>query len=91
VSADLTEVFKILRDKLETFFELDNKGLTRESQWKLKKKRCNTDLRRHFFPERVISMWNKLDKHLVSATSINCFKNRLQKMRDKMSRHFVSV
>jgi len=82
VRADLTEVFKIVRDKLETFFELDKKGLTRGHQCKLKKKRCNTDLRQHFFPERVINMWNKLDKHAVSATSINCFKNRLQKMRD---------
>jgi len=39
--------------------------------------------RQHFFSERVINMWNNLDKHAVSATSFNCFKNRLQKMKDK--------
>ena len=87
VRADLIEVFKIVIGlssiKFETFFELDNKGITRGHQWKLRKKRCNTDLRHHFFSERVINMWNNLDKHVVSATSINCFKNRLQKMRDK--------
>jgi len=87
VRADLIEVFKIVKGlssiKLETFFEVDNKGIARGHQWKLKKKRCNTDLRQHFFSERVINMWNNLDKHVVSAASINCFKNRLQKMRDK--------
>ena len=52
-------------------------------QWILKKKRLNTDLRPHIFSERVINMWNNLDKHVVSATSVNCFKNRLQKIKDK--------
>jgi len=45
VPADLIEVFKIVRElssiKLETFCKLDNKGITRGHQWKLKKKRCN--------------------------------------------------
>jgi len=70
--------------ELETFFELDNKGITRRHQWKLKKKRCNTDLHQRFFSERVITMWNNLDKHVVSATSVNCFKNKLQKITDKL-------
>jgi len=85
VRADLIVVFvkEPSSIKLETFLELDNKGITRGHQWKLKKKRCNTDLRQNFFSESVINMWNNLDKHVVSATSINCFKNRPQKMRDK--------
>jgi len=52
VHADLIEVSKIVRGlsstKLEAFFELDNKGISRGHQWKLKKKWCNTDLRQHF-------------------------------------------
>jgi len=32
------------------------------------------------FSERVINMWNNLDKHVVSVTSMNCFKNSLQKI-----------
>jgi len=43
VRADLIAVFKIVRGlssiKLEAFSELDNKGITRGPQWKLKKKR----------------------------------------------------
>jgi len=41
--------------KLEVFFELDNKGTITGRQLKLKKKHCNTDLRQHFFSERVIN------------------------------------
>ena len=89
--ADLIEVFRIVRglssNKLEAFFELGNKRTTRGHQWKLKKKPCNIDLRQHFFSEteRVINMSNNLEQHVVSATSMNCFKNRLQKMRQDES------
>jgi len=52
VRADLIEAFTIVIGlssiKLETFFELDNKGITRGHQWKLKKKRCNTDNVKYF-------------------------------------------
>jgi len=84
VHADLIEVFKIARGlssiRIEAFFELDNKGITRGHQWKLKKKQCNTDLRQNFFSEKVINMWNNPDQNIASATR---FKNRLQKTRDK--------
>jgi len=45
-----------------------------------KKRRMNTDLRYHFFSERVISWWNKLDSTTICVTTINSFKNRLQKL-----------
>jgi len=88
VRADLIEVFQIVRGlssiKPVTFIVFDNKDITRGHQWKLKKKRCNTWSPQHFFSERVVKMWKNLDKHTVSVTSVNCFKNnRLQ----KMSRH----
>jgi len=55
--------------KLETFVEMDKKGITIGYQWKLKKKRCNTDVRQHFLSERVINMWNNLDKHVMSLSA----------------------
>jgi len=86
VRADLIEVFKMVRElsaiKLETFFQLNSNGRTRGHQWKLKKRHRNTDLRQ-FFSERVINIWNSLDKDTVAATSINSFKGRLQNMRNK--------
>jgi len=69
VWADLIEVFNIVRGlssiKPDTFFVYDNKGITRGHQWKSKKKRCNSDLRQHFFSERVVNMWNNLEKHVL--------------------------
>jgi len=87
VRADLIEVFKMVRElsaiKLETFFQLDSNGRTRGHQWKLKKRHRNTDVRQQFFSERVINIWNSLDKDTVAATSINCFIGHLHKMRNK--------
>ena len=48
--------------------------------FKLKKKRFNTQLRQHFFTERVINLWNSLDDSIVSATTINSFKNELHRL-----------
>jgi len=81
--ADLIEVFKITHGyssvTLDTFFEIDSTSRTRGHPWKLKKKTSNTDLRHHFFSDRVINWWNKLDHDVVCATSVNAFKNRLQR------------
>ena len=75
VRADLIEAFTIVIGlssiKLETFFELDNKGITRGHQWKLKKKRCNTDNVKYFSRRGWSIMWNNLHQQVVSATSIN--------------------
>jgi len=87
VRADLIEVFKITRGyssvTLETFFKIDSASITRGHKWKLKKKRMNTDLRHHFFSDRIINWWNTLDDEVVCATSVNAFKNRLQRMWER--------
>ena len=33
-----------------------------------------------FFSDRVIKWWNKLDDDVVCATSVNVFKNHLQRI-----------
>ena len=44
-------------------------------------KNCvQTDLCQHFFTERIVNIWNKLDDDTVSAQMLNIFKNKLQKM-----------
>jgi len=83
--SDLIEVFKMYRGfssiPFETFFQLDHDSRTRGHTAKLKKHRCNTELRRHFFSERIINRWNKLRQETISATSINSFKQHLDKER----------
>ena len=82
--ADLIEVFKITHGlsslSLDIFFVLDTESRTRGHPWKLKKRRINTDLRQHFFSERIINCWNKLDSATVCVTTVNSFKDRLQRL-----------
>ena len=84
IRADLIELYKMVHGlspvKLETFFETDYGSRTRGHVWKLKKKRCNTNLRLNFFSERVINWWNSLGNAVVCASSVNSFKNQLQRM-----------
>jgi len=63
-------------------FMLDgnDKGLCGHSK-KMCKPRFNTDIRKKFFSNQVIDRWNSLDQDTVDAPSLNCFKNRLNKIR----------
>ena len=84
IRADLIEVFKITHRlsslSLDTFFVLDTDSRTSGHLWKLKKQRMNTDLRRHFFSERIINWWNKLNRETVCVSTVNNFRNRLQRL-----------
>jgi hypothetical protein len=39
----------------------------------------NLELRRHFFKNRIVKIWNDLPEDVVDAPSLNAFKNRLDK------------
>jgi hypothetical protein len=79
---DLIEVFKIITNK-------DNSGnctltlhkdlVTRGNRYKLYQKHVNYDLRKHFFANRIVAVWNSLPDSVVSSASVNIFKNRLDK------------
>ena len=45
--------------------------------WRLNKFRVKYDLRKYYFTSRVVNVWNCLSSFVVSADSVNCFKNRL--------------
>jgi len=53
---------------------------TRGHSLKLHKSSIHTELRQHFFTERVINLWNSLDEESASAVSVNSFKGKLQKL-----------
>jgi len=82
---DLIEVFKIYQGKsvigLQDLFTLDmnNKG-TRGHTLKLSKMKCTRDCWKYFFSNRVVNRWNMLDQQIVGATSLNNFKNGLDKV-----------
>ena len=83
--ADLIEVYQIIRGissaSFDTFFEFHQYGQTRGHSFKLIKKRASTELRHHFFSERVINTWNSLDDRTVISESLNIFKRNLERVR----------
>ena len=93
---DLVEVLKIIlcnglsRIRLNELFTLDDniKG-TRGHSWKLAKFRCTRDCCMYFFSNRVIIRWNQLDQRAVGASSINAFKECLNKIRETRMGFFM--
>ena len=83
--ADLIEVFKMARGLtdvcLDEFFKLAEPGPTRGHTLKLMKGHCKRDVRLHFFSSRVVNRWNKLPQEVVDASSVNAFKNGLDRLR----------
>jgi len=83
--SDLIELFKIYKGlsgiKVESMFEPSTDSRKTGHSLKLKKHRSRLDLRKYFFSERVVNRWNELDADTVSATTVNMFKSRLQRLR----------
>jgi len=52
---------------------------TRGNRFKLIQHHCHCDLRKFNFANRLIPIWNSLSNHVVSADTINTFKDRLDK------------
>ena len=73
----------------ETFFQLDSNNRTRGHTAKIKKNRCKTDLRKHFFSERFANRWSSLKQETIEATDINTFKRFLDKERKTRMDLFV--
>ena len=79
---DLIEAYKITHnfyDPLTTkqFFNFysDSNSSTRTNGFKMIKLHTNTTNFQHFFTNRVTNKWNSLPAHIVSADTINTFKN----------------
>ena len=79
--ADLIEVFKIIHGmeglRAADFFEMMHVGSTRGHMYKIFKKSFRTNFGKYSFGNRVIEDWNLLPAGIVSADSINSFKNLL--------------
>ena len=80
---DQIEVFKILNgyENIDSniFFEIKKSKITRGHNFTLVKKQSRLDVRKYSFSQRTINAWNKLSTDCVHATSVNVFKNRIDK------------
>ncbi|KAF2344655.1 hypothetical protein FHG87_024589, partial [Trinorchestia longiramus] len=79
----LIETFKYLNGlnnvTLEGLFERDGNGRTRNNGQKLLLRNFKTSQALNFFPVKIAATWNQLPENIVSAGTVNTFKNRLDK------------
>ena len=80
---DLIEVFKIMKgfDNLDMnkYFEIDRSNQTRSNGYKIIGKRFQSHEAKFFFFNRVVNVWNRLPYDTVNSTSINSFKNKIDR------------
>jgi len=69
--------------RLETFSKLNNLGITRGHSLKLLKQQSTSEMRQHFFSNRVVTSWKRLDDCIVTAQSLSTFKVGLSKLKKK--------
>jgi ribonuclease P/MRP protein subunit RPP40 len=78
---DMIEVFKIITGKYDKDIAVSlTKQVvthTRGNSCRLYQGHVKYDLRKHFFTNRVINIWNSLPENVVAADNINLFKTRL--------------
>ena len=79
---DQIEVFKIVNGYEDVdrnmFFKLEGCRI-RGHKAALVKEQCRLDMRKYSFSQRVINEWNKLPNDCVNASSVNMFKNRIDR------------
>ena len=68
-------IYSTTSPRLEPYSGPDVRGNSK----KLAKNQVRLNIRGSFFAERVVSTWNSLPESVVTAPSINAFKNRLDK------------
>ena len=61
------------------FFEIKESKITRGHNYTLVKKQSRLDVRKFSFSQRTINIWNDLSTDCVHASSVNMFKNKIDK------------
>ena len=61
------------------FFKIKKSQITRGNNFTLVKNQSRLDVRKFSFSQRTINVWNTLSTGFVHASSVNMFKNRLDK------------
>jgi len=80
IRGDMIEVYKLLMYKYDDntvhlCANIDTR--TRGHTKTLVVKRCHYDLQKYSFCIRIVNIWNSLLNEVITATSVNSFKNRL--------------
>ena len=71
-------IFKIVDVQMSIFFTLRNNAVpTRGNPYKVSLKVSHTNVRRHFFTERIAFIWNSLPPSVVDLRSLSLFKKTI--------------
>ena len=79
---DMIEVYKIVHGHYvisENILSFHSGAATRGHIYKLDHGSYMHDMRKYFFSNRVVSLWNGLPISVVTSKTVNAFKNRLDK------------
>ena len=85
VRGDLIETYKLLQnvyDPLSTngLINVNAECNTRGHNFKLLKNSPKLNTYKYFFTNRVTNLWNQLPSDVVNASSVNCFKNKIDRL-----------
>ena len=79
----MIEVYKLVHGIYDrsSSIALDFSGITqtRGNSFKLIKRQFHYAIRKYFFVNRVVSLWNSLPEEVVTVTTVNKFKMHLDK------------
>ena len=81
IRGDIIETYKFVHGIYDKSFPLDFalQSGTRGNIFKLSTEHIRYDLRKYSFCHRIVGVWNSLPQHVVTAPSVDSFKNRLDK------------
>ena len=89
---DMIQVFKIITGLYDNNsvvgFNMSHISYTRGNVYKMQPIRAHYNLRKYFFNNRVVALWNSLPNQVVLAESVNIFKNRLDKFWENQACKF---
>ncbi|GCC19456.1 hypothetical protein chiPu_0000004 [Chiloscyllium punctatum] len=80
---DLIEQYKIIhgleRVDARKLFPLGEETRTRGHSLRIRGSKFRTEMRRHFFSQRVVGLWNSLPQSAVDAGTLNVFKAEIDR------------
>ena len=79
----MIEVYKLITGlydiEASPTLEMSSTTMTRGSERKLNKVQCRTELRRHFFTQRIKDIWNSLPSDVRNSGTLNLFESALDR------------